>query len=190
MQISRKFLWKYYHMEIFVSLKRNNYRFWKFKIYVLFSSVQLSSVTQSCPALCDAMSCSTPGLPVQHQLPEPTQTHVHWVGDAIQPFHTLLYPSPPALNLSQHQGLFKWISSSHQVARILEWQIVLFLIAHVCFHWFGLLLPLPWSHFSFCTRTALCQLMHHILPAAYERIFHCMIARWSADIWLNRNLST
>ena len=111
MQISRKFLWKYCHMEIFVSLKRNNYRFWKFKIYVLFSSVQLSSVTQSCPAHCDAMSCSTPGLPVQHQLPEPTQTHVHWVGDAIQPFHTLLYPSPPALNLSQHQGLFKWVSS-------------------------------------------------------------------------------
>ena len=62
------------------------------------------------------MNCSTPGLPVHHQLPEFTQTRVHWVGDAIQPSHPLLSPSPPALNLSQHQGLFKWVSSSHQVA--------------------------------------------------------------------------
>ena len=61
------------------------------------------------------MNCSTPGLPVHHQLPESTQTHVHWVIDAIQPSHPLLSPSPPALNLSQHQGLFKWGSSSHQV---------------------------------------------------------------------------
>ena len=76
-----------------------------------------SSVVQSCPTLCDARNRSTPGLPVHHQLPESTQTHVHWVGDAIQPSHPLLSPSPPALNLSQHQGLFKWVSSSHQVAK-------------------------------------------------------------------------
>ena len=63
-------------------------------------------VAQSCPVLCDPMNCSTPGLPVHHQLPELTQTHVHWVGDAIQPFHPLFSPSPPALNLSQHLGLF------------------------------------------------------------------------------------
>ena len=69
-----------------------------------FSSVQFSSVTQSCPTLCDPMNCSTPGLPVCHQLPESTQTHVHWVGDAIQPSHPLSSTSPPALNLSQHQG--------------------------------------------------------------------------------------
>ena len=71
------------------------------------SSVQSSSVTQSCPTLCDPMNCSMPGLPVQHQLPESTQTHVHQVDDAIQPSHPLSSPSPPALNLSQHQGLFQ-----------------------------------------------------------------------------------
>ena len=78
------------------------------------SSIQFSSVTQSCPTLCDPMNRSTPGLPVHHQLPESTQTHVHWVGDAVQPSHPLLSPSPPALNLSQHQGLFKWVSSFDQ----------------------------------------------------------------------------
>ena len=78
--------------------------------------IQFSSVTQSCPTLCDPMNCSTPGLPVHHQLPEFTQTHVHWVSDAIQPSHPLLFPSPPTLNLSQHQDLFKWVSSLHQVA--------------------------------------------------------------------------
>ena len=85
--------------------------------FIRFSSVQFSSVAQSCPTLCDPMNHSTPGLPVHHQLPESTQTHVHWVGDAIQPSHPLSFPSPPALNLSQHQGLFKWVSSSHQVAK-------------------------------------------------------------------------
>ena len=77
-------------------------------------SVQFSSVIQSCPTLCNPMNCSTPGLPVHHQLLEFTQTHVHWVGDTIQPSHPLSSPSSPALNLSQHQGLFKWVSSSHQ----------------------------------------------------------------------------
>ena len=66
------------------------------------------------------MNCSTPGLPVHHQLPEFTQTHVHWEGDPIQPSYPLLSPSPPAPNLSQHQGLFKWVSSSHQVPKVLE----------------------------------------------------------------------
>ena len=82
-----------------------------------YYSVQFSSVVQLCPDLCDPMNHRTPGLPVHHQLPESTQTHVHWVGDAIQPSHSLLYPSPPALNLSQHQGLFQWVSSSHQMAK-------------------------------------------------------------------------
>ena len=95
-----------------------------------FSSVQFSSVTQSCPTLCDPMNCSTPGLPVHHQLPESTQTHVHWVGDAIQPSHPLSSPSPPALNLSQHQGLFKWVSSLHQVGKVLEFQL-----QHQSFQW-------------------------------------------------------
>ena len=70
--------------------------------------------------LCDFMDCSTPDFPVHHQLPELAQTHVHWVGDAIQPSHPLSSPSPPAFILSQHQGLFQWVSSSHQVAKILE----------------------------------------------------------------------
>ena len=76
------------------------------------------------------MNHSMPGLPVHHQLPEFTQTHVHWVGDAIQPSHPLSSPSPPALNLSQHQGLFKWISSLHQVAKVLEFQL-----QHQSFQW-------------------------------------------------------
>ena len=70
-----------------------------------------SSVTQSCLTLCNAMDCSMPGLPVHYQLPELTQIHVHWVGDAIQPSHPLSSPSPPAFNLSQHQGLFQWVGS-------------------------------------------------------------------------------
>ena len=76
-------------------------------------SVQFNSVTQSCPTPCDPMECSTPGLPVHHQLLELAQTHVHWVSDAIQPSHPLLSPSPSIINLSQHQGLFKWVSSLH-----------------------------------------------------------------------------
>ena len=79
---------------------------------------QFSSVAQSCPTLCDPTDWSMPGLPVHHQLPEFTQTHVHWVGDAIQPSHPLSSPSP-AFNLSQHWGLFKWVSSLHQVVKIL-----------------------------------------------------------------------
>ena len=80
-------------------------------------SVQFSSVTQSCLTICDPMNRSTPwiaahGLPVHHQLPEFTQTHVHRVGDAILPSHPLSFPFPPALNLSQHQGLFQWVRSS------------------------------------------------------------------------------
>ena len=93
-------------------------------------NLQFSSVSQSCPTLCDPMDWSMPGLPVHRQLPEFTQTHVHWVGDAIQPSHPLLSPSPPAFNLSQHQGLFQWVSSSHQVAKVLKLQL-----QHQSFQW-------------------------------------------------------
>ena len=93
------------------------------------SSAQFSSVAQSCLTLCDPMDHSTPGLPVHHQLPGFTQTHLHWVGDAIQPFHPLSSPSS-AFNLSQHQGLFKWVSSSHQVAKVLAFQL-----QHKSFQW-------------------------------------------------------
>ena len=94
------------------------------------ASVQFSSVAQSCPTLCNHMNRSTLGLPVHHQLPEFTQTHVHWDSDAIQPTHSLSSPSPPALNLSQHQGLFKWVSSLHHVAKVLEFQL-----QHQSFQW-------------------------------------------------------
>ena len=75
--------------------------------------------TQSCPTLCDSMDCSPPGFPLLHHLPEFAETHVHWVRDAIQPSHPLSSPSPPTFNLSQHQGLFQWVSSLHQVAKVL-----------------------------------------------------------------------
>ena len=88
-----------------------------------FASVQFSSVTQLCPTLCDHMNHSTPGLPVHHQLPEFTETHIHRVSDAIQPSHPLSSPSPPAPKLSQHQGLFQWVNSSHEVAKVLELQL-------------------------------------------------------------------
>ena len=90
---------------------------------------QFGSVAQSCPTLCDSMDCSIPGLPAYHQLPKSTQTHVHWVGDAIHPSH-LSFPPPPAFYLSQYQGLFKWVSSLHQVAKVLEFQL-----QHQSFQW-------------------------------------------------------
>ena len=93
-------------------------------------SVQFSSVAQSYPTLCDPTDCSMPGNPVHHQLPEFTQTHVHWVDDAIQPSHLLSSSSSPTFNLSQHQGLFRWVSSLHHVAKILAFQL-----QHHSFQW-------------------------------------------------------
>ena len=84
---------------------------------------QIRSVAQSCLTLCDPMNHSTPGLPVHHQLLEFTQTHVHQVSDAIQPSHPLSSPSPLAPNPSQHQSLFQWVSSLHEVAKVLEFQL-------------------------------------------------------------------
>ena len=97
-----------------------------------FLILQFSSVTQSCLTLCDPMNCSAPGHPVHHQLPEPTQIHVLHVSDAIQPSHPLSAPFPSTFNLSQHQGLFQWVSSSHQVATVLEFQL-----QHQSFQWTG-----------------------------------------------------
>ena len=95
-----------------------------------WDSVQFISVAQSCPTLCDPVNRSTPCLPVHHQLSEFTQTHVHRVGDAIQPSHPLSSPSPPAPDPSQHQGLFQWVNSSHEVAKVLEFQL-----QHQSFQW-------------------------------------------------------
>ena len=99
-------------------------------LILIISSVQFSSVAQSCPTLCDPMNCSTPGLPVHHQLPEFTQTHGHQVSDAIQPSHPLSSPSPPAPNPTQHQSLFQWVNTSHEVAKVLEFRLY-----HQSFQW-------------------------------------------------------
>ena len=95
-----------------------------------YSSVQFSSVAQSCLTPCNPMNHSTPGLPVHHQLLEFTQTHVHRVGDAIQPSHPLSSPSPLAPSPSQHHSLFQWVNSSHEVAKVLEFQL-----QHQSFQW-------------------------------------------------------
>ena len=89
----------------------------------MYCVFQFSLVAQWCLTLCDPMNRSMPGLPVYHQLPECTQTHIHRVGDAIQPSHPLLSPSPPASSASQHQGLFQLVNSSHEVAKVLEFQL-------------------------------------------------------------------
>ena len=120
-----------------------------------------SSVAQSCLTFCDSMGCRTPGLPLQHQLPELTQTHVHWVSDAIQPSHPLLSPSPPTFNLSQHQGLFKWVSSSHQVAKVLEFQL-----QHQSFQWifrisFKISFKIDWLDLLAVQETFKGLLQHH-----------------------------
>ena len=96
---------------------------WERKFLKALFFYQFSSISQSCLSPCDPIDCSMPSFPVRHQLPELNQTHVHWVGDAIQPSCPLLSPSSPAFNLPQHQGLFQWVSSSHQVAKVLEFQL-------------------------------------------------------------------
>ena len=109
----------------------------QFLVYCCFS------VTKSCPTLYHPMDCSTPGLPVLHYLLKFAQTHVHQVSDAIQPSHPLLFPSPPAFNLSQHQGLFQWVGSSHQVAKVLELQLQsfqwIYRVDFLRIDWFNLL---------------------------------------------------
>ena len=104
------------------TLQSNFQLFFFFAWSFCFLGFQFSSVAQSCPTLCDPMNHSTPGLPVHHQLPEFTQTPFHQVSDAIQPSHPLSSPSPPAPNPSQHQSLFQWVNSSHEVAKVLEFQ--------------------------------------------------------------------
>ena len=91
--------------------------------FLLFKPLQIRSAAHSCPTLCDPMNRNTPGLPVHHQLLEFTQTHVHRVGDAIQPSHCLSFPSPPAPNPSQHQSFFQWVNSSHEVAKVMEFDV-------------------------------------------------------------------
>ena len=124
------------------------------------------SVAQSCPTLCDPMNCSKPGLPIQNQLPEITQTHVHWVGDAIQPSHPLSSPSPPTFNLSQHQGLFKWVNSSHQMAQVLEFSFS----SSLSNEYSGLIsFRMDWLDLLAVQRTLKSLLQHHSSKASILR---------------------
>ena len=133
----------------------------QYKLIIL--AVQFSSVTQSCPTLCYPMNCSTLGLPVHPQLLEFTQTHVHWVGDAIQSSHPLSSPSPPAFNLSQHQCLFQWVSSSCQLAKVLEFQL-----QHQSFQWIlGLIsFRINWLDLLTVQGTLKSLLQHHSSKAS------------------------
>ena len=115
------------------------------------------TVAQSCGTLCGPMDCSTPGFPVLHYFLEFAQTHVHWVGDAIQPSHPLSSPSPPALILSQHEGLFQWVSSSHQVAKVLELQL-----QHQSFQWILISFRIDWFDLP---------------PKGLPRVFFCTTVR-------------
>ena len=103
-----------------------------------FVILQLYQVAKLCPALCNPMNCSTPGFPVLHYLPEVVQTHGHWVHDAIQPYHPLSPPSPPALNLSRHKGIFQWVESLHQVAKVLELNVSASVLSMIIWGWFPL----------------------------------------------------
>ena len=139
---------------------------WKKTTFSLLKAFSLVQFTQSYLTLCNSMDCSTPVLPVHHQLPEFTQTRVHWVGDAIQPSHPLSSPSPPAFNLSQHQGLFKWVSSFYQVAKVLEFQL-----QHQSFQWIFRtdLLQNGLVGFPCCTRDSQESSQHHISKASILR---------------------
>ena len=125
---------------------------------------QTNSVhSQLCPTLCDPMGCSTPGLPVHRQLLEFTQIHVHGVSDAIQPSHPLLSPSPPAFNLPQHQGLFKWVNSLHHVAKALEFQLQ----HHPSNEYSGLIsFKMDWLDFLAVQGTLKSLLQHHSSKAS------------------------
>ena len=112
----RFFIFRNLHDSVKVSPLRH-------KDVVNISHLQFSSVSQSHLTLFEPMNCSMPGLPVHHQLPKFTQTHVHWVRDAIQPSHPLSSPFPPTSNPSQHQSLYQWVNSSHEVSKVLEFQL-------------------------------------------------------------------
>ena len=136
---------------------------------MLSPSVQFSSVAQLCPTLCNPRDCSTPGFPVHQQLPGFFQTHVHWVSDAIQPSHPLPSPSPLAFSLSQHQDLFKWVSSLHQVAKVLEFQL-----QHQSFQWiFRPDFRMDWSDLLAVQGTLKSLLQHHSTKASI--LWQCYI---------------
>ena len=111
------------HLFLIASASLSRRTFLSFIETIFAWNIPFTSVAQSCPTLCDPMNHSTPGLPVHHQIPEFTQTHIHRVSDAIQPSHPLSSPSPPAPSPSQHQSLFQWVNSLHEVSKVLEFQL-------------------------------------------------------------------
>ena len=143
------------------------------------SHLIFSSVAQSCLTLYNLMDCCTPGFPVHHQLPELTQTHVHRVGDTIQPSPPLSSPSPPAFNLSQDQGFFKWVSSSHQVAKVLE----LYFSISPFNKYSGLIsFRIDWFDLLAVQGTLKSLLQHHSSKAS--------ILQYSAFFWSNSHIHT
>ena len=110
------------HLDLIISLNEQPFMS-SVRILLLHICCCCCSLTQSRSSLCDPTDCNSLGFPVFHHLLELAQTHVHWVSDAMQPSRPLSSPSPPAFNLSQHQGLFQWVSSLHQVAKVLELQL-------------------------------------------------------------------
>ena len=142
---------------------------------------QFSSAAQSCPTLCDPMDCSMPGLPVHHQLPEFTQTHVHWVDDTIQPSHPLLSPSPPVLNLSQHQALFKLVSSLHQVAKVLGVSASASVLTMNIQDWS----PLGWTGWMSLHSKGLSRVFSNTTVQKYQFFSaHCSINSYTAWIFI------
>ena len=145
------------------------------------------SVTQPCLTLCYPMDCSMPAFPVFHRILKSAQTHVHWVGDAIQPSHPLL-PVSPALNISPNQGLFQWVSSSHQIAKVLELQL-----QHQSFHWiFRVDFLQDWLVGSLVVHGALKSLLHHhslnVSVLWHSAFFMVQLSHWlSYDCWKNHS---
>ena len=147
------------------------------------ASVQI--VAQSCLTLCNPMNHSTPGLPVHHQLLEFTQTHVHRVGDAIQPSHLLSSPSPPAPNPSQHLSLFQWVNTAHEVAKVLEFQL-----QHQSFQWSPGLISfrMDWFEFLAVQGTLKSLLKHHSSKASILQRSALFTVQLSHDYWKNHSL--
>ena len=125
-------------------------------------------------SLCNPKNCSTPGLPVHHQLLELAQTHVHQVSDVIQPSHSLSSPSPPTFNLSQHQGLFQWVSSSHQVAKVLEFQLQPSVLPMNIQQWF----PLGWTGLISLQSKGLSRVFSNTTIQKH-RFFSAQLSLWS-----------
>ena len=142
---------------------------------------EFNLVTQSCPTLCNPMDCSTPDLPVHHQLLEFTQTHVHWVVDAIQSSQSLSFFSPPVFNLSQHQSLFKWVSPSYQVAKVLEFQL-----QHQSYEWILRLISfwVDWLNLLAVQGTLRSLLQHHNSKSSVPQCSAFFIVQLYIHTWL------